>query len=100
MVPAIAVPRDDPRLDTERDRPEISPCSSSGSSTARRSRRRQHEPEAQADQEKPGTNASTLSGVTRPIKMTMPVTVVTKPATINVFCVPPLGEPLRAEGRQ
>ena len=29
MVPAIAVPRQEPRLDTLRDRPEISPCRSS-----------------------------------------------------------------------
>src|SRR5437899_11182828 len=29
MVPAIAVPRDEPRFDTLRDRPEISPCMSS-----------------------------------------------------------------------
>src|SRR5690606_34181464 len=28
-VPATAVPRDEPRLDTQRDRPEISPCCSS-----------------------------------------------------------------------
>jgi hypothetical protein len=30
MVPAIAVPNEDPRLDTLRDRPEISPCRFSG----------------------------------------------------------------------
>ena len=30
MVPAIAVPNDEPRLETLRDSPEISPCSSSG----------------------------------------------------------------------
>lgn len=30
IVPAIAVPKDEPRLDTLRDRPEISPCYSSG----------------------------------------------------------------------
>src|SRR3954464_4251381 len=29
MVPAIAVPREDPRFDTHLDRPEISPCRSS-----------------------------------------------------------------------
>src|SRR5438552_12243437 len=29
MVPATAVPRDEPRLDTLRERPEISPCRSS-----------------------------------------------------------------------
>ena len=29
MVPAIAVPSDEPRFDTLRDRPEISPCCSS-----------------------------------------------------------------------
>jgi len=30
MVPAMAVPRHEPRLDTLRDRPEISPCRCSG----------------------------------------------------------------------
>ena len=30
MVPAIAVPNDEPRLETLRERPEISPCISSG----------------------------------------------------------------------
>jgi integrase len=30
MVPAIAVPNDEPRLETLRDRPEISPCRCSG----------------------------------------------------------------------
>src|SRR5215471_20852000 len=30
MVPAIAVPMEEPRFDTLRDRPEISPCSLSG----------------------------------------------------------------------
>ena len=30
IVPAIAVPKDEPRFDMLRDRPEISPCSSSG----------------------------------------------------------------------
>ena len=29
MVPAMAVPSDEPRLETLRDSPEISPCSSS-----------------------------------------------------------------------
>ena len=30
MVPAIAVPSDEPMLETLRDSPEISPCRSSG----------------------------------------------------------------------
>src|SRR6476659_7089205 len=30
IVPAIAVPNDEPRLDTARDRPDISPCFCSG----------------------------------------------------------------------
>ena len=30
IVPAIAVPNDEPRLETLRERPEISPCSASG----------------------------------------------------------------------
>jgi hypothetical protein len=30
IVPAIAVPNDEPRLETLRDRPEISPCRASG----------------------------------------------------------------------
>ena len=30
IVPAIAVPREEPRLDTQRDSPEISPCIPSG----------------------------------------------------------------------
>ena len=30
IVPAIAVPNDEPRLETLRDSPEISPCSASG----------------------------------------------------------------------
>ena len=35
IVPAIAVPNEEPRLEMLRDSPEISPCFSSGKATAR-----------------------------------------------------------------
>ena len=77
---------DEPRLDTLRDRPEISPCSSSpkldcttltdGVSIT---------PEPQADQEQPGAKAQTLGEpLTMASRTPMPTIVTTKPAMIRV----------------
>ena len=55
MVPAIAVPSDDPRLDTLRDRPEISPWRSSGKRGLHDvDGRSEHDAETQADEQEPG----------------------------------------------
>ena len=54
IVPATAVPSDEPRLDTLRDRPEISPWSSSGKLDWTRLTEGSASPDSQADQQEPG----------------------------------------------
>ena len=90
MVPAIAVPRQEPRLDTLRDRPEISPCCSSakldctmftdGVSMA---------PRPSPISRSPGAKTQAL-GVLMPItsasKTPTPAMVTMKPARIRVRC--------------
>ena len=54
-MPAIAVPSDEPRLETLRERPEISPCFCFGEAGLHDvDRRREHDPEAEADDQQPG----------------------------------------------
>ena len=67
MVPAIAVPNEEPRLETLRDSPEISPCSCLGEARLHDvDRRREHPAEAEAERaSSPGTNAQTLSDEAR-----------------------------------
>src|SRR5215216_2278810 len=89
IVPAIAVPKDEPRLDTLRDRPEISPCSSSGKLDCTTfTEGVSMIPRPEPTRNSPGTKARMLSvALKRPSKSAMPATVVTKPTTIKVFCV-------------
>ena len=54
MVPATAVPSDDPRFETHRDNPEISPWRSFGETRLNDvDRRREHRPQAEADEQEP-----------------------------------------------
>ncbi len=88
IVPAIAVPRLEPRLDTLRDRPEISPCWPSGkldcttltdgvSITPRPSPMRS----------RPGANAQAVEEpVTKKIRTPMPAIVRMNPARMSVRC--------------
>src|SRR5215216_7540971 len=88
IVPAIAVPKDEPRLDALRDRPEISPCSSSGKLDCTTfTEGVSIAPTPRPISSSPGTKAQTLSEArTRPSRSTSPARVTTKPATISVFC--------------
>ena len=53
-VPAMAVPREDPRLETLRDRPEIALKLLTEARLYDVDRRRQHEAKAQSDEEQSG----------------------------------------------
>ena len=88
MVPAIAVPNDEPRLETLRDSPEISPCSSSGKlDWTTFTRGVSIAPTPRPMSARPGTNAQMLSEpLTSTSRSTIPAMVTTKPVTIRVFC--------------
>ena len=87
-MPAIAVPNDEPRLETLRDSPEISPCSSSGKLDCTTfTEGVSIAPTPRPTSSSPGTNAQMLSEPrTRTSRSTIPARVTTKPATISVFC--------------
>ena len=89
IVPAIAVPKVEPRLDTLRDRPDISPCCSSGKlDCTKLTEGVSINPRPKPISRSPGTNAKTLDqAVTSPIKSPMPAMVPAKPARIRAFCV-------------
>src|SRR5262249_13848989 len=88
IVPAIAVPKDEPRLDTARDRPEISPCCSSGKlDCTTLTEGVSMPPRPRPISRRPGTKAAMLDVPgTRPIKSPIPTRVTTKPTTISVRC--------------
>ena len=88
IVPAIAVPNDEPRLETLRDRPEISPCRASGKlDWTTLTEGVSIAPRPSPTSASPGRNASTLSvALTKKSSSRMPASVTTKPATINVRC--------------
>ena len=89
MVPAMAVPSEEPRLDTLRDRPEISPCSLLGEARLHDvDRRREHHAEPQADQEQARARRPRRSAmpVTMASSTPMPAIVTTKPGRMRVRC--------------
>src|SRR5215218_11481254 len=88
IVPAIAVPKLEPRLDTLRDRPEISPCSLSGKldcttltdgvSIA---------PRPSPIRSRPGANAQAVGDLlTKNSRTATPAMVRTNPARMRVRC--------------
>jgi hypothetical protein len=87
-VPAIAVPNDEPRFDTLRDSPEISPCNASGKlDWTTLTEGVSIPPSPRPTSARPGRNARMLSDArTSRSSSTIPPRVTTKPATINVFC--------------
>src|SRR5438067_78693 len=85
--PMIAVPREEPRFEMLRDRPEISPCCSSGKLDCTMfTDGVSMIPSAAPIRKSPGTKATTLDQArTRPIRSPIPAIAPTKPATIKVF---------------
>src|SRR5205085_5708624 len=81
IVPAIAVPNDEPRLDTLRERPEISPCCSSGKlDCTTLTEGVSIPPRPKPTRNSPGTKATMLDhATTRPINSAIPVSATTKP---------------------
>ena len=100
IVPAIAVPKEEPRFEMLRDSPEISPCSASGKLDCTTfTEGVSMAPRPRPTSASPGTNAQTLSEArTRPSRIAIPAMVTTKPATINVRLGVFLREALRSEG--
>ena len=87
-MPAIAVPNDEPRLETLRDSPDISPCSCSGKlDCTTLTEGVSITPRPRPISSSPGANATTRDEApTRASKSPIPATVTTKPAMIRVFC--------------
>src|SRR5512132_730866 len=87
IVPAIAVPKDEPRLDTLRERPEISPCCSSGKlDCTTLTEGVSIAPSPKPTRNRPGTKATMLDhATTSPISNTVPARVTRKPHTIRVL---------------
>src|SRR3954454_19399751 len=86
IVPATAVPMDEPRLDTERDSPEISPCiSSSKLDCTRLTDGISIAPRPNPVRKSPGARPHALVVALAPTRSTaMPTMVVTNPAMIRV----------------
>ena len=87
-MPAIAVPNDEPRLDTLRDSPEISPCSCSGKlDCTTLTDGVSITPRPRPISSSPGANATARDDApTRASSSPIPATVTTKPAMISVLC--------------
>ena len=88
MVPATAVPSDDPRLETQRDRPEISPCWCSGNADCTTlTDGVSIAPTPRPRSRSPGANAHALGELLTNARSTaMPTIVATKPAMMRVRC--------------
>ena len=88
IVPAIAVPKEEPRLETLRERPEISACKSSGKlDCTRLTEGVSMTPRPRPISSRPGANAMTRDEApTRASRSPIPAIVTTKPAMIRVFC--------------
>src|SRR4051794_20451906 len=86
IVPATAVPMDEPRLDTERDSPEISPCiSSSKLDCTRLTDGVSIAPRPNPVRNSPGARPHALVVAFAPTRSTaMPTMVVTNPAMMRV----------------
>ena len=87
-MPAIAVPSDEPRLEMQRDRPEISPCCSSGNADCTTlTDGVSMTPTPSPRSSSPGANAQALGEpLTRASRTTIPTIVATKPAMMSVRC--------------
>src|SRR3954454_5555460 len=88
MVPAMAVPNDEPRLETLRDNPETSPCWSSGNADCTTlTDGVSMTPRPSPTSSRPGVNAhSDEDPGTRTSSSTMPTVVVTNPVVISDRC--------------
>src|SRR5690242_18309967 len=88
MVPATAVPSDDPRLDTLRDKPEISPWRASGKADCTTlTDGVSVTPRPRPIKSSPGANAQALGDpFTTTSSTTTPTMVVTNPARIRDRC--------------
>ena len=100
-MPAIAVPKVEPRLEMLRERPEISPCSVLGEARLHDVHRRgQHRTQAEADQQKPRHEGDDPGGgMNEAEKSPIPARVTRKPATISVRCENFFASRCRGEGR-
>jgi hypothetical protein len=88
IVPATAVPSDEPRLEMQRDRPEISPCCSSGNADCTTlTEGVSITPTPRPMSKSPGANAQGLGRLPASAsRTTTPAIVVMKPAMISVRC--------------
>src|SRR5438552_19112591 len=84
----MAVPRDEPRFDTLRDRPEISPCNASGKlDWTTLTEGVSIAPSPRVMKRSPGMKASTLDqAATNASSMTTPVNGMPKPEITSVRC--------------
>ena len=87
-MPATAVPSDEPRLEMQRDKPEISPCCSSGNADCTTlTDGVSITPTPRPMSKSPGANAPALGEpFTRVSRTTTPAIVVMKPAVTSVRC--------------
>src|SRR6187402_1567009 len=97
----MAVPKDEPRLETLRDSPEISPCCCSGKlDCTRLTEGVSMVPRPRPMSSRPGAKATTREEApTRASRSPIPAIVTTKPATIRVLLPAALCESLRSERR-
>jgi hypothetical protein len=88
IVPAIAVPNDEPRFETLRDSPEISPCRRSGKlDCTRLTEGVSITPKPSPISSSPGAKATARDeALTSASRHPMPAAVTTKPAMISVLC--------------
>src|SRR5262245_51585436 len=88
IVPAIPVPSVEPRLEMQRDRPEISPCCDSGNADCTTlTEGVRITPRPGPMKSRPGANAHALGEpLTSESKITTPTIVVMKPVMISVRC--------------
>src|SRR5262245_47181030 len=88
IVPAMPVPSVEPRLEMQRDRPEISPCCDSGNADCTTlTEGVRITPRPGPMKSRPGANAHALGEpLTSESKITTPTIVVMKPVMISVRC--------------
>ena len=88
IVPAIAAPSDEPRFETLRDSPEISPCCSSGKlDCTTLTDGVSISPSPRPISSSPGMNAQTLGEpITKASRAPMPEIVTRNPAMMRVRC--------------
>ena len=99
IVPAMAVPKDEPRFEMLRDRPEISPCSSSGKLDCTTfTEGVSMTPRPRPISRSPGTKARMLSELDQADQEPMPASVHDEAGHDQGLLRAPLGKPLRSEG--